>query len=81
MKVAIRRIGNSSGVILPQMMLALADIQEEAEMAVEKGAIVLRRPRKGARAGWENAAREIAAAGDDTLLWPDYGDLGPRGNR
>jgi antitoxin MazE len=71
MKVAIRRIGNSSGVILPQPMLLVAGIHEEAEMAVEKGMIVLRKPRKGPRAGWDDAARELVAAGEGAFLWPE----------
>jgi antitoxin MazE len=67
MKVAIRRIGNSSGVILPQAMLYLAGIQEEGELSVEKGAIVLRKPRRGARAGWDDAARDLVAKGDSAV--------------
>ena len=35
-------------------------------MAVEKGAIVIRRPRS-ARAGWAEASAAIAAAGEDAL--------------
>ena len=72
MKVPIRKIGNSAGVILPQPMLFVAGIHEEAELSVEKGAIVLRKPRRGVRAGWDDAARELAAAGDAGLLWPDW---------
>lgn len=73
MRVTIRRIGNSEGVILPQAMLAQAGITDEAEMAVEKGTIVLRKPRRGLRAGWAEAARRLAEAGDDAIVWPGTG--------
>ena len=67
MKVSIRKIGNSSGVILPQSMLYLSGIHDEAELSLEKGAIVLRKPRRGTRAGWDDAARDLVASGDDAL--------------
>ncbi len=69
MKTTIRKVGNSHGVIIPLAMLAQAGIQDEAEMLVEKGAIVLRKPRKSVRAGWAEASKEIAAAGEKLLTW------------
>ena len=75
MKTPIRKLGNSQGVIIPKAMLAIARIQDEAEMIVEKGAIVLRRPRKALRAGWSDASRKIAAAGEDKLVWPEFAGL------
>ena len=67
MKTTIRKIGNSHGVIIPVAMLAQAGIQDEAEMLVEKRTIVLRKPRKTVRAGWAEASKEIAAAGENPL--------------
>jgi antitoxin MazE len=69
MKTTIRKLGNSHGVIIPQMMLLQAGIQEEAEMSVEKGTIVLRKPANAARAGWGEASKRIAAAGDPEPEW------------
>jgi antitoxin MazE len=71
MKTTIRKVGNSHGVIIPVAMLAQAGIQDEAEMLVEKRTIVLRKPRKTVRAGWAEASKEIAAAGENPLT----GDL------
>jgi len=73
-KVTIRKVGNSLGIIIPKAMLALTGIGDEAEIRVEKGAIVLRKPRNAARPGWAKASRNIAAAGDDTLAWPVFGN-------
>jgi antitoxin MazE len=72
MKTAIRKMGNSQGVIIPKPLLAQAGIEGEVEMVVEKGAIVLRRLEKQRRAGWAEASREIAGAGDDKLVWPEF---------
>jgi antitoxin MazE len=69
MKTTIRKLGNSRGVIIPQMMLLQAGIQEEAEMSVEKGAIILRKPANAVRAGWAEASKRVAAAGDPEPEW------------
>ena len=75
MKAPIRRFGNSHGVIIPKVLLAVAGIQDEADMVVEKGAIVLRRPRKGVRAGWAEASKRIAEANEDEMVWPEPGNV------
>ena len=45
-----------------------------AEMTVEDGALVLRRPTNPARTGWAEAARKIAEAGDDALVMGEFGN-------
>jgi antitoxin MazE len=74
MKTVIRKMGNSQGVIIPKPLLAQAGLEDEAEMVVEKDCIVLRRPRKDVRAGWAEASKQIAAAGGDALVWPEFGN-------
>lgn len=70
MRVIIRKMGNSQGVILPKHVLAQAGLETEAELVVEKDAIVLRRPQPRARSGWADASRIIAENGDDAdLTW------------
>jgi len=49
LNVTVRRIGNSQGVVIPKPFLLQAGLAGEAEMAVERGAIVLRKPRKPSR--------------------------------
>jgi antitoxin MazE len=41
-------------------------------MAVERDAIVLRRPKKSMRFGWAEAAKKLSATGDDALVWPEF---------
>jgi antitoxin MazE len=73
MKIALHRIGNSQGVILPKPLLAQVGFTEnELEMTIERDAIVLRKPRKPARAGWADAAKQLAQSGDDALVWPEF---------
>ena len=72
MKTAIRKMGNSQGVIIPKLLLAQAGLENEAEMTVEKGCIVLRRPLTDLREGWADASRKIAEQSDDALVWPDF---------
>ena len=70
----IRRVGNSRGIIIPKPLLQEAGLDKEAEISLERGAIVLRKPRLNPRQGWAEASRRIAEAGDDKLVWPEFGN-------
>ncbi|HTT02302.1 MAG TPA: hypothetical protein VMG11_09480 [Steroidobacteraceae bacterium] len=70
--VIVRRIGNSLGVVIPKPVLAQVGLSEQAELTVERGAIVLRKPRKSARSGWAEAAQSIATRGEDELLMGEF---------
>lgn len=74
MKTSVCEIGNSQGILIPKPLLAQAGIEREAEITVERGAIILRKPTPEIRQGWAEASRAIAEAGDDTLAWPEFGN-------
>ena len=74
MKAVIRRMGNSQGVLIPKPVLAQVGLEGEADMVIENGAIVLRKPRSTARAGWAEASSALAEMDDDALAWPDFGN-------
>ncbi|WP_293223944.1 AbrB/MazE/SpoVT family DNA-binding domain-containing protein [Ottowia sp.] len=76
MHIAIRSIGNSKGVVLPKILLAQAGLEDVAmaTVSIEEGAIVLRKPATQTRAGWANAAKAIAEAGDDALRMGEFGN-------
>ena len=76
MKAAIRKLGNSQGVIIPKPILAQVGLEDEVDMVVEKDRIVLRRPERKVREGWAAASQEIANAGDDALVWPEFANEG-----
>ncbi len=75
-KITIRKMGNSQGVIIPKAVLTQLGLEGEAEMSVERDAIVLRRPRNTVREGWAEASAAIAASGDDGLVWPEFANAG-----
>jgi antitoxin MazE len=72
--VKIRQIGNSQGVVIPKPVLAQLglDAKVGVQMAIEDGALVLRRPASPARTGWSEAARSIAETGDDELVMGEF---------
>ncbi|MBC5815475.1 MAG: AbrB/MazE/SpoVT family DNA-binding domain-containing protein [Candidatus Eremiobacteraeota bacterium] len=73
MKMSIHRIGNSQGVILPKPLLAQVGLTHgEVEVTIEHDAIVLRKPEVTVRAGWAEAARKLADAKADGLVWPEF---------
>jgi len=81
LRISIRRIGNSQGVVIPKPLLTQLGLtsEAEAEMTIKGGALILRKPilRRAAsppRAGWAEAARKIAEAGDDALVMGDFGN-------
>lgn len=76
MRTVIRRMGNSQGVLIPKPLLAQVGLEEEAEMSVEDGAIVIRKLAAKPRQGWKEAAQTLAAAGEDALAWPEFGNAG-----
>ena len=75
MKTAIRKMGNSQGVIIPKPLLAEvgAKANDQVELGVENGKIVIAPIRKRARAGWAEASKRLAAARDGGLVWPEFG--------
>lgn len=76
MKVAIRKIGNSQGIVLPKPVLAQAGLEDEAELTIEEGAVVLRKPKPSVRAGWASAATKVAEQGDDALQMAEFANEG-----
>lgn len=74
MRSAVRKMGNSSGVIIPKPLLNEigAKAGDDVDMVVEAGRIVIAPIRAHPRAGWADDARRIALAGDDALVWPAF---------
>lgn len=71
MKTTLRKMGNSTGVIIPKAFLTeLGFASGDVEMTLEDGAIVIRQPTKDARVGWAQASIELSAEQGDVLQWP-----------
>ena len=67
MKSRLIRIGNSRGVRLPKPLIEEAGLQEEVELRVHEGTLVIS-SRRETREGWAEAARQMREKGDDHLL-------------
>jgi antitoxin MazE len=76
MRVTIRQIGSSQGIIIPKSLLAQVGLEGEAEMTIEGGALVLRRSARPARTGWAAAARKLAEQGEDHLVMGEFTNVG-----
>ncbi len=74
MRAAVRKLGNSSGVIIPKALLAEAGVAvgDSVEMTLDEGRIVLVPVKRRARSGWAEASKTVAECGDDTLVWPEF---------
>ena len=76
MRTQVRKMGNSSGVIIPKPLLAELGVStgDDLDMALVEGRIVLAPVRRRPRQGWDEDSRRIAVAGDDALVWPEFGN-------
>ena len=72
MEVAIRKMGNSQGVLIPKPILAQVGLEGTADLQVSDGVIEIRAVRRNPREGWADDARRIAEQRDDTLVWPEF---------
>ena len=72
MLITIRRLGNSQGILIPKPLLQQVGLADQAEIVVEGNALVLRRPKPAPRTGWAEAAKDLAATGDDALVWTEF---------
>ena len=76
MEVAIRKMGNSQGVLIPKPILAQLGLQGTADLQVLDGVIEIRAVRRNPREGWAEDARRLAQRGDDALIWPEVANAG-----
>jgi antitoxin MazE len=74
MKTALRKMGNSEGVIIPKPILTEAGVRtsDQFEISVKEGKIILAPTQRHPRAGWAEESKAIHEAGDDKLVWPDF---------
>jgi antitoxin MazE len=76
MQVAIRKMGNSQGVLIPKRMLAQVGLEDLADMRVNNGVIEIRPLKRNPREDWAKDSQRIAEAGDDALVWPEFANDG-----
>lgn len=76
MHSALRKMGNSTGLIVPKAVLREAGIASGTtlDLIVEEGRIIASPVRDHPRAGWAEAAALIAAdpENDDEMAWRSF---------
>lgn len=74
MKSAIRRMGNSHGVIIPKPLLEEigAKAGDTVELKIKKGKLVITPLRRDPRSGWAEECKALREAGEDGLAWPEF---------
>jgi len=66
----LRKVGNSRGVILPAPYLAALQLDQDVEMRLEEGRIILEAP-VATRQGWFNGYK----ADEDEAAWDEVAEL------
>jgi antitoxin MazE len=76
MRAPIRKLGNSSGVIIPKPILSQIGLEagDDLDLSLDKDRIVLAPVKQNPRAGWAEAAKRLAEAGNDSAVWPEFGN-------
>ena len=72
MQAKLIDIGNSKGVIIPAKLIKLIGLDKNVSIDVKDDLIILSRPEKKIRQGWEEMIRkEVAENGQPKPLMPD----------
>lgn len=79
MEVAIRKMGNSQGVLIPKPILAQLGLEGTADLQVLNGVIEIRPIKRNPREGWAEDARRLAQDDDGALVWPEFPNQGDEG--
>jgi antitoxin MazE len=77
MLTTIRQIGNSRGVLIPAAFLVSCQIEEQVDMQLQDGQIVIKPVRRKLRDGWFDvvAAPSNAVLAQETLEAQDWSDV------
>lgn len=71
---AVRKFGNSAGIVIPKPLLSEigARAGDKVELRIEEGRIVIEPVTASFRQGWAEDAARLAAGNDDGLAWPEF---------
>lgn len=75
MQLEVVQIGNSRGIRIPKTILEQCQIEDQVELEVEDGKIILEARKKTPRKGWDKAFKSMATNQDDSLLIDDGIDV------
>lgn len=71
---AVKKFGNSAGVLIPKPLLSEigARAGDHVDLRVEGDRIVIERVINPPRQSWAEDAARLAAEGDDEPAWPEF---------
>jgi antitoxin MazE len=75
MQLNVVQIGNSKGIRIPKAILEQCQIEDQVDLEVEDGRIILEPKKKTPREGWGKAFEAMATNQDDALLIDDSVDI------
>lgn len=61
MRTVLRKVGNSTGIVIPKPLLTELGFGKSVDMRIEAGALVITKPPRKTRDGWAEASQAIAA--------------------
>lgn len=73
MRVSVRKMGNSQGVLIPKPILKQLGLTDVADLQVNGNVIEIRPLQRKVREGWAQDSQRLAATGGDALQWPEFG--------
>lgn len=65
MLTTLRKVGNSRGVLIPAAFLASWQIEDQVDMQLQDGQIVIRPVKRKLRKGWFDQPSAVAAQTDE----------------
>ena len=76
MRASVRKMGNSSGVIIPKPLLNELGVKagDTVEMTLEAGRVVLAPIKRHPREGWAESAKALADSGEEPA-WPEFANV------
>ena len=68
MRVSIRKMGNSQGILIPKPILKQLGLVDAVDLQVNGNVIEIRPLKRKPREGWEQDSQRLAATGDDAMV-------------
>ncbi len=66
MLTTIRKMGNSQGVLIPKPLLQQIGLTDQVELFIQGETLVIQKPKKHPREGWDEAGRKLLEMGEPT---------------
>jgi antitoxin MazE len=78
MRATVRKVGNSSGVIIPKSMLSEIGLAagDPVDLTLDDGRIAIAPVKRRPREGWAEAFGDIEELDEEDIAWLQFGNEG-----